>query len=526
MSAGTGCTVKPRRGRDDLCVTRRVVINGRKRVAPSQHDITISQTQHTLISLPAGRFSIFFGRDATCYAGQDAKGRSTNERTQFQTHTPARALATIDNGMAACTLRTGTGPPFVICANGKLYPTGPTRDSCSQRRLAATGTAGRVTIRGSAGPHGAAGFFVAIRRKSPHGGSRSSAGGTITLDSIGGTVTLTFPSGRQLRLRENYEEKFALPRTASSGVVPTVPRYHPIPYLIKVFNRQSPGITKGAAVPPPPAPLRPSPRGSIAFESNRKNRAFQIYVMNPDGSGQRALTGPPRESFDPAWSPDGKQLVFESDRETFGRSQLYVMDADGKNQRLLLGHVTEANERFPKWAPNGSQIAFEYSVNGRSQIYLVKPDGTGLRPLDVGPGENSDPAWSPDGKRLTFTSDRDGKKHIYVIDVTGKGLKRLTNASAPDRTPAWSPDGRLIVFERDFSSTNAKLFLMNADGTAQRRLTDITEEEFHPAWSPDGTRIVFSVSHGAASQIAIVNVDGGGERILTSSPGQNLVPEW
>jgi TolB protein len=420
--------------------------------------------------------------------------------------------------MAACSLSTGTGAPFVICANNKLYPSGKTRNSCSQRKLAATGNAGRVTIRGSAGRHGVAGFFVAIRRKS--------AGGTITLESIGGTVTLTFPSGRQLRLRENYEEDIALPRTGSTGVVPTVPRYHPIPYLIKVFNTQSPGITKGAAVPPAPAPLPPSPRRSIAFESNRKNHAFQIYVMSPDGSGEAALTGPPRESFDPAWSPDGKRLVFESDRETFGRSQLYLMDADGKNQRLLLGRVTSANDRFPKWSPTGSKIAFEHTVNGRSEIYLVNPDGTGLKPLDVGPGQNSDPAWSPNGKRLTFTSDRGGTKHIYVVDVTGKGLRRLTNASAPDRTPAWSPDGRLIVFERDFSSTNAKLFLMNADGTAQRRLTDITEEEFHPAWSPDGTRIVFSESHGGASQIAIVNVDGGGERILTSNKYQNLVPEW
>jgi Tol biopolymer transport system component len=527
VSARTGCSVKGKRGRDDLCVLRSVVIDGKRRRKPSRHDITISQTQHTLISLPAGRFSIFLGKDATCYAGVDSKGRSTHERTQFQTHTPPHALLSIEEGEAACTLRTGTGMLIDICANDKLYPIRPSADSCLQRRLAATGTAGRLTVRGSSGPHGAAGFFVSVRRTSLHGPFRSFPPGTITFQAIGGTVMLTFPSGKQRLLHANYREAIALPRTANGGLFPTSPKYHPIPYLIKVFNTQAPGITRGAAVPPAPAPLRRSSRKLIAFESNRKNHAYQIYVMNPDAPATpKQLTGPPHESFDPAWSPDGKQIVFESDRDTFGRSQLFLMDADGNNQTLLLKKVLDANERFPKWSPDGSKIAFEYSLNGRSEIYLVNPDGTGLRPLDVGPGQNSDPAWSPDGRRLAFTSDRDGKKHIWVVDVTGKGLRRLTKTSAPDRTPAWSPDGRLIVFERDPSSTSAKLFLMNADGTAQRRLTNIAEEEFHPAWSPDGTRIVFSESHGGASQIAIVNVDGGGFKPLTSGRNQNLVPEW
>jgi TolB protein len=516
--SGTGCHVKGKRGRDDFCVDRSVVINGQRRVRPSQHDIVISQSQHTLVSLPAGLFSIFLGKDAVCHAGRDARGRLTNEQTQFQTHTPSDALLTVDEGTAACTMKVGQKRHVEICAGVTLYPVSRSGDSCSrQRRLAARGSADRVTVTASAGPHGVAGFFVAVRRKASRG---------ITLASIGGTLILTFPSGTQQRLRENYEEDLALPLTPGGAVRPTTPRYHPVPYLIKAFNMQSPGITKGAAVAPAPTPLPPPRRNSIAFESNRKKNAFQVYVMKPDGTGETALTGPPRESFDPAWSPDGKQIVFESDRDTFGRSQLYLMDADGKNQRLLLGQITAANERFPKWSPNGSKIAFEFSTGKRSELSLVNPDGTGLKPLDLGPGENSDPAWSPDGKRLAFTSDRGGKKHIWVVDVTGKGLRRLTNASAPDRTPAWSPDGQLIVFERDFSPTKAKLFLMNADGTAQRRLTNIAEEEFHPAWSPDGTRIVFSESHGGASQIAIVNLDGGGFKALTSSPGQNLVPEW
>jgi WD40-like Beta Propeller Repeat len=514
--AGKICLLRSRQRRDDLCVDNRVVTNNRKRVNPRPRDVIISQSQHTLISLPKGVFRVFLGRDAVCYAGLDASGVPSKERTEFQTRTPSHALLTMDEGVAACAMKTGRKQEIVICANDTLKTSGKAYDDCPRNGVKVTGAKARQKI---------AGFYASVRRHGHRSAAFATATADITLEGIGGTVVLRSPSGEQLRLSENRQVTMTFATEVSPLVVPNHSAYNPIPYLIKVFNAQSTGISQRAPLPPAPAPLSKPARTQIAFESNRKGKSFQVYVMNPDGTGQRALTASPRESFDPAWSPDGKQLVFESDRATFGRSQLFVMNADGTKQRML-GDISPANERFPKWSPDGSKIAFEYRLNGRSQIDLINPDGTGLRPLNVGSGENSDPAWSPDGKRLVFTSNRSGKAHIYVVNLDGTGLKRLTSAAAPDRTPAWSPDGRLIVFERDFSSTNAKLFVMNANGSAQRRLTDSTEQEFHPAWSPDGTRIVFAESRGGDSEIAIVNVDGGGEKLLTSSSGQNLVPEW
>ncbi len=265
-----------------------------------------------------------------------------------------------------------------------------------------------------------------------------------------------------------------------------------------------------------------SASAKIAFESDRSGD-FQVFTMNPDGSGQRPLTSPPHQSFDPAWSPDGGKLVFESNRATYGRSQLYVMDADGSDQTRLT--TSPAGDRFPKWSPDGAKIAFEGNLAGDTEIYVIDADGTGRTKLTAGAGKNADPVWSPDGTKIAFDSSRNGKPQIYVMNANGSGQKRLTSNPASDVNPAWSPDGAEIAFESDRDGKQ-RIYVMDADGGNQQRLTSVDEYEFHPTWSPDGTRIAFAEGQAKDTEISVVNRDGSGQRRLTNSRGQNLVPNW
>jgi Tol biopolymer transport system component len=111
-----------------------------------------------------------------------------------------------------------------------------------------------------------------------------------------------------------------------------------------------------------------SPDGrKIAFTS-RRDKDYEIYVMNADGSGQRRLTHSRGIDKAPVFSPDGRRIAFTSNRD--GNYEIYVMDADGRNPR----RVTRSSERsdYPCWHPDGKHLVFVGERNGRFDLYLVE----------------------------------------------------------------------------------------------------------------------------------------------------------
>lgn len=130
--------------------------------------------------------------------------------------------------------------------------------------------------------------------------------------------------------------------------------------------------------------------GRIAFVSDRDGVSAtdnEVYVMNADGSGVSRLTTAAGQDVSPAWSPDGNQLAFVSDRA--GTADVWLMNPDGSGARNLTGSLfATGDEVYPTWSPDGSQIAFSMA----SDLYVMNPDGTGLRLLTTGGWR---PAWRP-----------------------------------------------------------------------------------------------------------------------------------
>jgi Tol biopolymer transport system component len=177
-------------------------------------------------------------------------------------------------------------------------------------------------------------------------------------------------------------------------------------------------------------------------------------------------------------------------------------------------------------SPNG-KIAFARLDNrvGQSHIFLIKPDGTGLRKLAAKPVQDNFPAWSPNGKRLAFEAYQDPSGFnidIYVMNADGSGVKRITKEPTHDRMPSWSPDGTRIAFLRGrwkpFAEENTGgIYTIRADGTDLRQLTDNPADEY-PAWSPAGKTIAFNRLSTTSGGIYTVNAEGGRLRQLTDPP--------
>ena len=260
-----------------------------------------------------------------------------------------------------------------------------------------------------------------------------------------------------------------------------------------------------------------SPNGKqVAFTTDRRGN-YDIYVMNADGSGQRPLLAGPTDDWAPSWSPDAKQIAFVSDRD--GLAQVYTLDLVSRRVTRLT--FTSAIDEYdgdytPRWSSRG-QLVFARELDGKSRIFVMNGDGSAAHPIAEGEGGDYDPVWSPDGTRIAYVGGPEDEYYIEIVNADGTGHVRLTTTSH-DRQPSWSPDGTQIVFTSwrgDDDEYDDDLWLMAADGSGQRQLFATDADEYSPAFAPSGDRLLFTSNRTGESEVYSLSARGTGAKRLT-----------
>lgn len=260
-----------------------------------------------------------------------------------------------------------------------------------------------------------------------------------------------------------------------------------------------------------------------------RTQDFDIYVENAAGDALVDLSDNDVMDQAPKFSPNGREIAFSSDRDA-DRSvgvlerafEVYVMNEDGSEVRRLTNNP--AWDGAPAWSPNGRRIVWQSCrEGGKCDIRVMNADGSGKRDLTDNDHWDGNPTWSPDGRRIVFFSDRERDKDLpvlkrgtdlYVMDSDGGGVRRLTT-SGINVAPDWSPDGRRIVFR---GGDGNEIHVMNADGTDQSLLRDMAG---HPIWSPNGRQI--------AVGSLVMDADGTNARQLdipSGGPAGAGVADW
>jgi Tol biopolymer transport system component len=207
------------------------------------------------------------------------------------------------------------------------------------------------------------------------------------------------------------------------------------------------------------------------------------------GSRHRVLPRVVNHQFDPAFSTDGRYLVY-SRTTTSPQSELVIRDLHEQREATFRPRDSRATVRYPSWAPNGSRVVFSLSDVGGQQIASVDRKGQDLTILAPSAGLNGWPSYAPDGKHIAFTSSRDGDLELYVMDADGNHPRRLTRSPGRDLRPAWSPDGKQIAFT-SARDGNDEIYLIDGNGLNPRNLTCHPDRDTDAAWHPDGRRLAF-----------------------------------
>jgi Tol biopolymer transport system component len=253
----------------------------------------------------------------------------------------------------------------------------------------------------------------------------------------------------------------------------------------------------------------------------------RLFTARADGTGEHQITHVEGDAGAPDWSPDGQRIVFGLDQPHGPPGcSVMIINADGSGLTDLTGR-REGCDNDPAFTPDGKRLVFLHYDDSTDveAIWSMDTSGGDRRLITGSRGSGRvDPNVSPNGRWVTFVRSRgdSGRQALVAVHPDGTKLHRLTPYSwrvAPKHD--WSPDGKRIVLTTNHDlkrpHEGANLVTIRPDGSGVKRLTRFTPSKsaFAGSFSPDGAQIVFRLERNGKGALAVIDRLGGNLRTLT-----------
>lgn len=269
----------------------------------------------------------------------------------------------------------------------------------------------------------------------------------------------------------------------------------------------------------------------IAFQSNRDSATFHIYVMNADGSNQRALTKGTTDDRHPIWTPDGKSILFDSS-DGSAREIWQVNLADGSLKQIThLG--VQAN--FVSPSRDAQRIAFYVYKNNALDLWTARIDGSQLKQLttDLATATNNQctfachaSAWSPDNQALAYSAGE--LDDIWMINADGSNARQVIADGEDNHFPWFLPDGRLGYITEHVSPVQSWTDAWAYDLKSQQKtlLQEQMSAQGPFEWNADNTKLLFHSPRSGTFEIYLIDLSvPGGVDALRGTPVPTAVAD-
>jgi TolB protein len=204
-----------------------------------------------------------------------------------------------------------------------------------------------------------------------------------------------------------------------------------------------------------------------------------IYLLQLE-TGQREKVGDfPGITIAPRFSPDGQKVVMSLLQDD-GSANLYTMDLRSRAVTRLT--QSAAIDTGASYSPDGSQIVFESDRGGKQQLYVMGAGGSEPSRISFGDGSYSTPVWSPRGDLIAFTKQSGGQFSIGVMKTDGSG-ERILTTGFHNEGPTWAPNGRVLAFFSQPAGADPKLYSIDLTGYNSQPIPT-PQAASDPAWSP------------------------------------------
>ncbi len=261
-------------------------------------------------------------------------------------------------------------------------------------------------------------------------------------------------------------------------------------------------------------------KASLAFAKNLGDRDKNIWLVSPTGKNLRKITNLDGVALSPAWSPDGRYVVFSHIDDS--SHALGIWQTEGTQVRRIRfpGNTVIG----PSFMPD-NKVAVSLSTGTQPDIFLLNHRFEKERTLESSPFIEVSPSFDNSGKKMVFTSSRLGGPQVFLKDFNNGSVTRVSKSGSYNSEPSISPDGTLVAYTKS-TDDGFRIFVHDLQTGFERQVSFGPGRDEQPAFAPDSYFLAYVSDRTGTKKIYLTTRHGGDPKAVPTGSGEATFPTW